>query len=151
MCAISRYYRRAVELSSTSVAEAIMLLFVRTSLAGIFWRSGRNKVIENTWIMLNDNTRTLFQEEYAGVPLPPELAAWMALGAEHLFPILLVLGLVTRFSALSLLVMTFVIQIFVYPEAWWQVHIIWVALALVLIVRGGGKLSLDCWLTTHGK
>ena len=126
-----------------------MLLFVRVSLAGIFWRSGRTKVMENTWIMLSDNTVTLFENEYAGVPLPSELAARLALGAEHLFPILLVLGLATRFSALALLVMTLVIQIFVYPEAWWQVHMIWVALAMVLIVRGGGKLSLDYWITAR--
>ena len=126
-----------------------MLLFVRVSLAGIFWRSGRTKVIENTWIMLSDNTVTLFENEYVGVPLPSELATRLALGAEHLFPILLVLGLATRLSALALLVMTLVIQIFVYPEAWWQVHIIWVALAVVLIVRGGGKLSLDHWITAR--
>ena len=126
-----------------------MLLFVRVSLAGIFWRSGRTKVIENTWIMLSDNTVTLFENEYAGVPLSSELAARLALGAEHLFPILLVLGFATRLSALALLVMTLVIQIFVYPEAWWQVHIIWVALALVLIVRGGGKMSLDHWLAAR--
>jgi putative oxidoreductase len=143
MKAITGYYHRAVEISSTAWAEAIMLLFVRISLAGIFWRSGRTKVIENTWIMLSDNTKTLFEQEYSGVPLPSELAARLALGAEHLLPILLVLGLATRLSALGLLGMTMVIQIFVYPEAWWQVHIIWVALALVLIVRGGGKLSLD--------
>ena len=128
-----------------------MLLFVRVSLAGIFWRSGRTKVTENTWIMLSDNTVTLFENEYAGVPLPSELAARLALGAEHLFPILLVVGFATRLSALALLVMTLVIQIFVYPEAWWQVHIIWVALALVLIVRGGGKFSLDYWLMTAKK
>ena len=126
-----------------------MLLFVRVSLAGIFWRSGRTKVIEDTWIMLSDNTVTLFENEYAGVPLPSELAARLALGAEHLFPILLVLGLATRFSALALLVMTLVIQIFVFPEAWWQVHMVWVALALVLIVRGGGKLSLDHWIAAR--
>ena len=149
MKALSGYYQRAVTLASTGWAEAIMLLFVRISLAGIFWRSGRTKVIENTWIMLSDNTVTLFENEYAGVPLPSELAARLALGAEHLFPILLVLGLATRLSALALLVMTFVIQIFVYPEAWWQVHIIWVSLALVLIVRGGGKLSLDHWIAAR--
>ena len=126
-----------------------MLLFVRVSLAGIFWRSGRTKVIEDTWIMLSDNTVTLFENEYVGVPLPSELAARLALGAEHLFPILLVLGFATRLSALALLVMTLVIQIFVYPEAWWQVHMVWVALALVLIVRGGGKLSLDHWIAAR--
>jgi putative oxidoreductase len=151
MNTISGYYHRTVELCSTPVAEAIMLLFVRISLAGIFWRSGRTKVIENTWIMLSDNTKTLFREEYAGVPLPAELAARLALGAEHVFPVLLVMGLATRLSALGLLVMTMVIQIFVYPDAWWQVHIIWVALAMVLIVRGGGILSLDHWRATRSK
>ena len=149
MKALSRSYGGAVALASTPWSEAIMLLFVRISLAGIFWRSGRTKVIEDTWIMLSDNTVTLFENEYVGVPLPSELAARLALGAEHLFPILLVLGFATRFSALALLVMTLVIQIFVYPEAWWQVHIIWVALALVLTVRGGGKLSLDHWIAAR--
>ena len=148
---LSGYYGRMVALASSPWSEAIMLVFVRISLAGIFWRSGRTKVVENTWIMLSDNTKTLFENEYAGVPLPPELAARLALGAEHLFPILVVLGLATRFSALALLVMTLVIQIFVYPEAWWQVHIVWVALALVLMVRGGGKLSLDQMLVVHKK
>lgn len=149
MNAISGYYARAVELSQARWAEAIMLLFVRVSLAGIFWRSGRTKVIENSWIMLSDNTKTLFEQDYSNVPLPPELAARLALGAEHIFPILLVLGLATRLSALGLLGMTLVIQIFVFPEAWWQVHIIWVALALTLIVRGGGALSLDHWIASR--
>jgi putative oxidoreductase len=43
--------------------------------------------------------------------------------------------------------MTMVIQFFVYPEAWWQVHSLWVALALILLVRGAGGLSLDAALT----
>ena len=70
----------------------------------------------------------------------------MATYAEHLFPLLLVIGLCTRLSALALLGMTMVIQIFIYPEAWWSVHIIWVALALVLITRGAGRFSLDALL-----
>jgi putative oxidoreductase len=71
----------------------------------------------------------------------------MATYAEHLFPVLLVIGLFTRLSALALLGMTMVIQFFVYPEAWWSVHMNWVALALVLITRSGGSLSLDQLLT----
>ncbi len=140
---ITSLYNRAIAAVSSPIAEAITLLFVRVSVAGIFWRSGRTKVEEGSWLTLSDNAKTLFQEEYAGVPLPSEFAAWLALGAEHLFPILLVLGLLTRVSAMALLIMTLVIQIFVYPDAWWQVHIIWVALAMVLIVRGAGMLSLD--------
>jgi putative oxidoreductase len=66
----------------------------------------------------------------------------MATYSEHLFPILLVLGLFTRFSALALLGMTAVIQIFVYPDAW-PTHLSWAALMLYLIGRGAGPLSLD--------
>lgn len=134
---------RLVALLSGRVAEAVALLFTRVALAGIFWRSGRSKVVEGTWIEISDATRFLFREEYKGVPLPPELAAPLATWSEHIFPILLVLGLATRASALALLGMTLVIQIFVFPEAWWSVHSIWVALCLVLIVRGGGLFSCD--------
>jgi putative oxidoreductase len=141
--AILRTYGRLVRLVSSSVLESLTLLFVRVALAGIFWRSARTKVEEGSWLSISDTTYFLFEEEYAGVPLPSDIAAPLATYAEHLFPLLLVLGLFTRFSALALLVMTMVIQIFVYPEAWWSVHMIWAAMALVLIVRGGGMFSLD--------
>jgi putative oxidoreductase len=147
MNAITAPYNRIVASLSATWINAIMLLFVRISLAGIFWRSGRTKVDEGSWLSVSDTAKFLFEEEYKGVPLPPEFAAYMATYAEHLFPILLVIGLFTRLSALALLGMTMVIQIFVYPEAWWSVHMIWVALALVLILRGGGSLSLDQLLT----
>ena len=116
---------------------------MRVSLAGIFWRSGRTKVEEGSWLSVSDTTIFLFEEEYKGVPLPPELAAHMATFAEHLFPFLLVLGLATRLSALALIGMTLVIQIFVFPEAWWAMHSLWVALGAILVVRGGGLLSSD--------
>jgi len=147
MNAITAPYNRFVAMLSAPWIEAIMLLFVRISLAGIFWRSGRTKVDEGSWLSVSETAKFLFEEEYKGVPLPPEFAAYMATYAEHLFPVLLVIGLFTRLSALALLGMTMVIQIFVYPEAWWSVHMIWVALAVVLIVRGGGSLSLDQLLT----
>jgi putative oxidoreductase len=144
---ITAPYNRAVELLSAPWVESLMLLFVRISLAGIFWRSGRTKVVEGSWLTISDTTKFLFQEDYKNVPLPPELAAHLSTYAEHLFPILLVIGLFTRLSALGLLGMTMVIQIFVFPEAWWSVHMIWVALALTLIVRGGGQFSVDAFLT----
>jgi putative oxidoreductase len=147
MNAITTPYNRAVAVLSTLWVEALTLLFVRVSLAGIFWRSGRTKVDEGSWLSVSDTAKFLFQEEYKNVPLPPDFAAHLATYAEHLFPILLVIGLLTRLSALALLGMTMVIQIFVYPEAWWSVHMIWAALALILIVRGGGQLSLDAVLT----
>ncbi|NCO47538.1 MAG: DoxX family protein, partial [Sphingomonadales bacterium] len=108
-----------------------------------FWRSGQTKIEEGTWFTISDTAYFLFSEEYSGVPLPSDFAAVMATVSEHVFPILLVLGLFTRLSATALLGMTMVIQIFVYPDAWWPVHSLWVALALVLIVRGGGLFSLD--------
>ncbi len=146
MKAILRSYDRLTGLIGGRVTEALVLLFVRVAFAGIFWRSARTKVDEGSWLTISDTTYFLFAEEYSGVPLPSELAAQMATMAEHLFPVLLVLGLFTRLSALALLGMTVVIQIFVYPEAWWSVHMVWAALALVLIVRGGGMFSIDAAL-----
>ncbi|MCB2059197.1 MAG: DoxX family protein [Novosphingobium sp.] len=136
-------YDRAVAAVSSRLPEGLMLLFLRVAFAGIFWRSGRTKVEEGSFFSISDTTYFLFREEYAGVPLPSDLAAVLAAVSEHVFPILLVLGLFTRLSALALLGMTLVIQIFVYPEAWWQVHALWVAMALVLVVRGGGMFALD--------
>ena len=129
--------------------ESLSLLFVRIVLGSVFWRSGRTKIEEGSWFTLNETTLELFRSEYAGVPLPPELAAPLATAAEHVLPALLLAGLFTRFSALGLIGMTLVIQIFVYPEAWWPVHSLWMALALILALRGGGQFSLDAALTAR--
>lgn len=141
-------YDRFVALVSSRIPEVLMLLFVRVTLAGIFWRSGRTKVDEGSWLTVSENTIYQFGDDpFNKVPLlPSELAAHLTTYAEHALPILLVLGLFTRLSAFALLGMTIVIQIFVFPEAWWQVHSLWVALALILIVRGGGSLSVDALL-----
>lgn len=139
-------YDRAVAVVSSRTFESAALLLTRLALAGVFWRSGRSKVVEGTWLTISDGTRFLFSEEYSKVPLPPEFAALLATGAEHLFPVLLVLGLATRLSALALLGMTMTIQIFVYPEAWWTVHSLWSAMCLALIARGSGLLGLDPFL-----
>jgi len=138
--------RKMIRLVSGSLPEGIALLFVRLALAGIFWRSARTKVEEDSWLQVSDTTVLLFREEY-GMPWP-EITGLLATYAEHFLPILVVLGLFTRIGAAGLLVMTLVIQFFVYPEAWWQVHILWVALAGILIVRGGGLFSVDR-LTGH--
>ena len=139
-------YDRVVALTAGRWSEAAALLAVRLALAGVFWRSGRSKVVEGTWLTISDSTHYLFETDYAAVPLPPALAAQLATYAEHLFPLLLVAGLATRLSAAALLGMTLVIQIFVFPEAWWTTHLLWIALAAVLIVRGSGLLGLDPWL-----
>ena len=61
--------------------------------------SARTKV--EGWFTISDSAYLLFREEYKLPLLPPELAAQMATVAEHVFPLLLVLGLFTRLSALD--------------------------------------------------
>lgn len=132
------YWNGVTGLLRGRFVEGIALLFVRLALAGVFWRSGRSKVEEGTWLQVSDAAYYLFEYDYSAVPLPPRLAANLATISEHLFPILLVAGFATRLSAAALLGMTMVIQIFVFPEAWWTVHILWAAMALILVSRGGG-------------
>jgi putative oxidoreductase len=122
------------------IPESLLLLLARIGIAGVFWLSGRSKV--EGFLTLRDSTYVLFAEEYTVPLLPPDVAAHLATYAEHLFPILLVLGLLTRLSAAALFVMTLVIQLFVYPDAW-PTHLTWAALLLLLVARGGGALSLD--------
>lgn len=136
-------YDAAVRWLAGRLPEGLALLLVRVALGGVFWRSGQTKVAEGTWFQLTDATYALFATEYAGVPLPPVFAAVMANAAEHVLPALLLAGLFTRAAALGLLGMTLVIQLFVYPDALWPEHSLWAALALVLVVRGGGLIALD--------
>ena len=121
-------------------SDTVLALIARFAIAGIFWTSGRTKV--DGWLTVSDGARALFADEYRVPLLPPELAAHLAAYAEHLFPILLVLGLLTRVSALALLGMTAVIQVFVYPDAW-PTHLSWAGLLALLVVRGGGSVSVD--------
>jgi putative oxidoreductase len=121
------------------VPRAAIQLSARLAIAPVFWLSGQTKV--DGWT-IKDTTFDLFRYEYALPVIPPELAAYMATFMEHALPILLVMGLATRFAALGLLGMTFVIQLFVYPDAW-TVHALWGALLLVIVARGPGAWSLD--------
>jgi putative oxidoreductase len=122
------------------ISHNILAIASRAAVAAIFLFSARTKV--DGLLTIKDTTFTLFAEDYKVPLLPPELAAYMATYAEHLFPMLLILGLCTRLSALALLGMTAVIQIFVYPDAW-PTHLIWAVPMLYLIGRGGGTLALD--------
>lgn len=124
----------------TMVSHSLLAITARIAVGAIFFLSGRTKV--EGVLTVSDSAYTLFREDYKVPLLPPEFAAHMATYAEHLFPVLLLLGLFTRFSALSLLGMTLVIQIFVYPSAW-PTHLSWAALLLYLVGRGAGALSVD--------
>ena len=133
-------WNRSADRMSILVSHGLLALCARVAVGAIFFLSGRTKV--DGILTVNDTAYTLFREDYKVPLLPPDFAAHMAAYAEHLFPVLLVLGLFTRLSALALLGMTAVIQIFVYPSAW-PTHLSWAALMLYLIGRGAGPLSLD--------
>ena len=133
-------WNRIADLLTGLISHGLLALAARVAVGAIFFLSGRTKV--DGFLTVNDTAYTLFREDYKVPLLPPEFAAHMATYAEHLLPVLLVLGLLTRLSALALLGMTAVIQIFVYPDAW-PTHLSWAALMLYLIGRGAGPVSLD--------
>lgn len=123
----------------------LVALFARIPVAGVFWNSGRTKVDGWNIFQVNESALLLFENEFQLPLLNPALAAHLAALAEHVFPVLLVIGLATRYSALALLIMTAVIQVFVYPDAW-PTHGTWAACFLLLIARGPGMVSLDHWI-----
>ncbi len=127
------------------VARDVLLLLARVAPAAIFWQSGRTKV--DGW-QLNDSALYLFANEYRLPLLAPYSAAVLAAIAEHLFPLLLLLGLGSRLAALALLGMTLVIQLFVYPDAW-PTHGTWAVALLLLLAQGPGRLSLDHLLSVY--
>jgi putative oxidoreductase len=129
-------------LENTVNAPRLLTLWMvaRISIAAIFIMSGRTKV--EGFLTIIDSTYELFRTEYNLPLIAPELAAHLSAYAEHLFPALLILGLFSRLSALALLGMTLVIEIFVYPDAW-PTHLSWIGLLLVIIAKGAGTFSLD--------
>jgi putative oxidoreductase len=130
------------------IPQDIVSLALRIFPAMVFFQSGRTKV--EGLFSIKESTWFLFEHEYALPLIPSNLAAVLATTAEHLLPILMILGLATRLSALGLLAMTAVIQIFVYPDAW-VTHGLWAAALLAVVARGPGALSLDHLLGLDGK
>ena len=118
------------------VPYALIAIPLRFAVATVFWNSAMSKLAN--W----ETTLSLFTEEYNVPLLPPELAAYMATSIELTAPVLLVFGFLTRPTAVVLLGMVAVIEVFVYPLAW-PTHLQWAAMLLVLLCRGAGTLSLD--------
>jgi putative oxidoreductase len=154
----TRLIRGMVAAYSRIPEDAIQLL-ARISIASTFWLSGQTKidgfVLDPIGLTaqfgrphITDGAVELFRSEYALPLVPPELAATLAATAEHVFPVLLLLGLGTRLSATALLLMTLVIEIFVYPGAW-PTHGLWAALMLYLMARGPGRLSIDHYIASR--
>jgi len=115
----------------------------RIFIAVTFWLSARTKV--DGLLSVKQSAFFLFEYEYSLPVISPRLAAYLATYAEHLFPLLLIVGLGSRLSAGALLVMTAVIQFFVYPGAW-STHLLWASALAFIIFRGPGQLSVDHWL-----
>ena len=141
------------------IPDSLIAFIGRFSIAAVFWKSGQTKieglaidVIDGTFTLglprLSESAVALFQDEYRLPVIPTELAAPLAAFAEHLFPVLILIGLATRFSALALLIMTLVIQVFVYPDAY-PTHGVWAAVLLYLVAKGPGAISLDHWIAQH--
>ena len=133
-------WNRLADRTGALIGDGALALVARIAIAAIFLQSGRTKV--EGFLTVTPSAIELFRSEYRLPVVPPELAAHLAAWSEHLFPLLLVLGLASRLSALALLGMTAVIQVFVYPDAW-PTHLSWAGLMLVVIARGAGPLSLD--------
>ncbi|WCL53022.1 DoxX family protein [Gimibacter soli] len=138
---VMKYRQGVAWLSSLPGAAALAPLAVRLWLAPLFYASGRTKAGESFWVP-SDLAVTLFEEEYRLPLLDSGLAAQLALLGETILPALLLVGLGTRFAAFGLLVMTLVIQLFVYP-GYWMDHLPWMAGFLSLSLMGGGAISLD--------
>lgn len=141
------------------IPHSLIALLGRFAIAAVFWKSGQTKIegfavdliggqVDVGWPRLAESTIPLFQDEYRLPLVPPEIAAYAAATAEHVFPVLLLIGLGTRFSALALLVMTTTIQVFVYPSAY-PTHGVWATVLLYLLARGPGKVSVDHWLASR--
>jgi putative oxidoreductase len=138
LASASETYDRTAALAE-KIPHSLIALVARLSIAAVFWQSGETKV--EGWTV-TDSAVYLFENEYRLPLIDPWLAAHLAAFAEHVFPALLVLGLASRLSALALLGMTTVIEVFVYPDAW-PTHGTWAICLLVIIMRGPGLISID--------
>lgn len=140
-----------------AIPYSLIALFLRIVAAHPFFVSGQTKIEGPTLggeifgvdlsfqipTALRAATFALFADEYKVPLVSPTVAAYAASTLEFVLPVLLFIGLLTRLSTFGLLIMTLVIQIFVFPDAWWTVHAYWMAILLVLFARGAGVISLD--------
>ena len=120
----------------------IIQLAMRIAIGAVFLKSGMLKF--NSW----EFAIKLFEEEYKVPLLDPTVAAVLATFNEIVFSLLIIAGLATRLATLPLLGMVFVIQVFVYPQAWSE-HLLWASVLLFLLSRGPGAFSLDHWIEQH--
>ena len=124
-----------------AIPHSLLALLARLVMAVVFFKSWLTKV-DLTTFSIKPTTFFLFANEYKLPLLPSDLAAYLTVAAELGLPVLLVLGLFTRYTAAAMLAMTFVIQFFVYPNAY-ATHGLWGVALLFIMKYGAGPLSLD--------
>ena len=124
-------------------------LVLRFGIAIPFWKSGLTKW--DGFGVLSETPPLLFENEFLlhilgmeyNFPFPIFMAYASSIG-EIILPILVVLGLFTRFAGVGLLFMTLLIQL-TFPDAW-PLHFTWAAMAIGVIHLGGSRVSLDSLL-----
>ena len=128
----------------TRYGSPLLLLYFRWYVAWVFLKAGLFKI--NDW----ETTLVLFEYEYAVPLLPFELAAYLATFGELVFPVFLIAGLGTRFTAIALSVVNIMAVVSYYATlakgaglVW---HYMWGSMLLTNIIYGGGFLSVDQWL-----
>jgi putative oxidoreductase len=129
------------------IPHDLIALVARIAIGTTFWRSAMTKI---DGFSLKSSTFYLFENDYRLPLIPPELAAYMATATELTMPLLIWSGLLTRFAAAVLLVMTLVIEIFVYPFAF-DTHGLWAVSLIYLMKFGAGTYALDHILSTESR
>lgn len=123
-----------------AVLQPVLDLVIRAWLAQIFFMSGLLKTVN--W----QATVFLYTHEHPMPGLAPATAAALGTAIELICPVLLLFGLATRLAAVPLLLTTLFLQ-FTYVAL--DIHLYWMALLGLLIVRGPGRLSLDHAVAGH--
>ncbi len=126
------------------IPHDLVVLVCRFGVGLVFWLSGRTKVEGWNLFDLKASQKFLFTEVHPVPGVPWEVAAQLAAIGEHVLPVLLFVGLATRFAAVALLAMTIVIQI-ALPTGF-PTHLLWAGVLLYLMAQGPGRASVDWWL-----
>lgn len=169
----SAYHALVVRIGG--LLEPLALLALRLAGAKVFWESGLTKW--NGILQFNTDKFDLFLYEFF-CPDPPrdgalqlcnpatldyvegsamvlaiKAMAVMAGVMEIALPVLLVVGLLSRLSALGLFGMTMFIQLAVFPtwSHWTNPAMWWAVVLLALVACGPGAWSLDRLLGLEGK
>ena len=140
---VANYYD-VFRVTLVAYLQPLFNLLGRSYVAWVFFASGLTKTRD--W----ESTLMLFEYEYSVPLLNFQVAAWLATIGELVLPVLLVIGLATRFSALGLTVINIVavLSLEEIAPAALNGHVIWGVILLHVFLLGGQKLSVDQLIRT---